>query len=141
MPHNTKEKRRACTNRNYAAKREAKLAYHKTWRERNKEHLTAYWKARRAGLRGPEGRWHRYGLTNAEYTQMVIDQEGACAICDKIPHEVLRVDHDHVTGVVRALLCRKCNTGIGFLGDSVQSVTKALMYLRAHAAKGRRVVA
>lgn len=141
MPHNTKEKRRVCTNRNYAEKREAKLAYHKAWRERNKERLAEYIKRNREGRRSAESRWLKYGFSVAQFDQMVLEQGGACAICAQVPKEVLRVDHDHVTGIVRALLCRKCNTGIGFLGDSVQTVTKALMYLRHHDAKGRRALA
>lgn len=141
MPHNTLEKRRVCTNRNYAEKRELKLAYHKAWRERNKERLTEYRNRYREGRRSSESRWLKYGLTLEQYDRMVIEQAGACAICHLVPDEVLRVDHDHVTGIVRALLCRKCNTGIGFLGDDIQHVTNALAYLRLHDAKGRRALA
>ena len=138
MPYKNPEDRRAQLRRKYAENPRERCAYHKAWREKNKERLAEYRKQYREGTRGAQGRWLRYGLTPEQFKEMVATQGGACAICRKVPLEILRVDHDHVTGQVRALLCRKCNTGIGFLGDSVQSVTKALMYLRHHAARGRR---
>ena len=58
-----------------------------------------------------------------------------CAICGK--PEVgrrLNIDHDHATGLVRGLLCRKCNAGIGLLGDNIEGLEAALEYLRRHAA-------
>lgn len=119
---------------------EAKRAYHKAWRAKNAEHMKAYSKAYR-GLRGDAHRAARYGLTPEQYAAMREAQGNACALCNVVPVEVLRVDHDHVTGKVRALLCRKCNTGIGFLGDSVPLVMRAVLYLQKHAASGRTNVA
>jgi hypothetical protein len=63
---------------------------------------------------------------------MVAAQNGACKVCNEVPTETLRVDHCHVTGRVRGLLCRKCNTGLGMLRDSVAIVASALEYLRCH---------
>lgn len=42
----------------------------------------------------------------------------------------LAVDHCHSTGKIRGLLCHNCNTGLGKLGDSIESLTKALNYLK-----------
>lgn len=140
MPYKNPADRRAQSRRKYAANRAVRSAYHKAWRDKNKAHCAAYRKAYR-GDRRPKHLTERYGITSEQYDAMLAEQNGACAICSKVPAEILRVDHDHVTKQVRALLCRKCNTGIGFLGDSVATVTKALMYLRFHDAKGRgRVV-
>lgn len=35
-----------------------------------------------------------------------------CAVCGRAPI-VLIIDHDHLTGLVRGLLCRRCNSGEG----------------------------
>lgn len=63
---------------------------------------------------------------------MVSRQDGKCAICGRIPHSVLVVDHDHATGSVRKLLCSACNSGIGLLGESVERLHAAARYLTAH---------
>ena len=73
----------------------------------------------------------RYGITPAEYDQMYVAQGGLCAICEQ-PFEVLHVDHDHVTTVVRALLCKSCNIGIGHLNDSPERLFRAAEYLDNH---------
>jgi hypothetical protein len=55
---------------------------------------------------------HLYGITVAEWDQMLISQSGLCDLCDdpmKSPH----VDHSHATGEVRSLLCLHCNTMLG----------------------------
>lgn len=57
----------------------------------------------------------RYGITPEERGTMEASQSGLCGICKKQARLV--VDHDHVTGKVRGLLCFSCNTAIGLLGD------------------------
>jgi hypothetical protein len=54
---------------------------------------------------------------------------GRCEIC-RTAHDLLHVDHDHLTNVVRGLLCHRCNVGIGWLNDSAQRATSAAKYLR-----------
>ena len=74
-------------------------------------------KERRDQLRTPQQQRahilkHRYGLTVEQWDAMIIAQLGLCALCDKQmtnPH----VDHSHVTGEVRSLLCLQCNTILG----------------------------
>ncbi len=57
----------------------------------------------------------QYGLTIFQYKDKLKAQNGVCAICFKvnIPAERLSVDHCHQTGMVRDLLCRKCNMEVG----------------------------
>jgi hypothetical protein len=40
------------------------------------------------------------------------------------------LDHCHVTGQFRGFLCNACNAGIGFLGDNINGVGKALKYIK-----------
>lgn len=71
-----------------------------------------------------------YNLTPEQFATLLEQQDGACAICNKVPHSTLHVDHCHTTGKVRGLLCSTCNTGLGMLGDSADSLEKALQYLK-----------
>jgi hypothetical protein len=77
-----------------------------------------------------------YGLTEEAFTKMLADQHYCCAICTldfgtSIPH----VDHNHTTGIVRALLCNNCNRGIGHLQESVTILQNAINYLEKHNGK------
>lgn len=79
----------------------------------------------------------RFGITLAQYDEMVAKQGGLCAICGKPPsarsiHSSLCVDHDHESGRVRGLLCGDCNIGIGKLGDNLEGVMRAVKYLQLH---------
>jgi hypothetical protein len=72
-----------------------------------------------------------YGITPEQYEEMLVHQNGVCAICgnpDKHGRN-LAVDHSHETGKVRGLLCTHCNTGIGVLGDTADHLRAALKYL------------
>jgi hypothetical protein len=79
-------------------------------------------------------RWLRlrrvYGISKDEYEAMLARQGGVCGICKKPPVEPFLVDHCHTTGKVRKLLCRKCNTVLGFCGDDHRLLTAAAEYLK-----------
>jgi len=64
-----------------------------------------------------------------EYIQLFDAQEGLCAVCLKAVEGNLYVDHDHVTGLVRGLLCRTCNLGLGHFKDDTKLLLKAVNYL------------
>ena len=73
----------------------------------------------------------KYGITLAEYESRLEAQGGVCAICKEArPEErTLHVDHDHVTGEIRGLLCFRCNNAIGDLRDDLELVYRMLDYL------------
>lgn len=78
-----------------------------------------------------------YGITLDDYNYMFNNQNGCCAICGlhiselKMKHKHnLCVDHCHITGEIRGLLCDKCNRGIGLLNDDIEILKNAIKYLK-----------
>lgn len=71
---------------------------------------------------------NRYGITLGQWASMVSYADNCCEICGK-RSDSLCVDHDHITGEVRGVLCRSCNKAIGQLGDTAESVQRAADYL------------
>lgn len=79
-----------------------------------------------------------YGITSEDYSAMFDSQNGVCKICNnpetEIEHKTgnikgLAVDHCHDTGLVRGLLCSKCNTALGKF-KSIEILESALTYLK-----------
>lgn len=77
-------------------------------------------------------------LTEEQYNQIIIKQEGKCAICSLIfakSHIKPVEDHDHNTGKVRGILCQKCNMDLGFIEKGTKTKFKhfeeAMIYLQA----------
>ena len=80
----------------------------------------------------------KYGITPEEYDSIWEKQSGVCASCgNEETHRnqfgvcSLAVDHDHTTGVVRGLLCGRCNRALGLLRDSADVVQSLLNYRRS----------
>lgn len=69
-----------------------------------------------------------YGLTAEQYKGMYDAQGGKCAICKKKSNKLF-VDHNHKSGKVRALLCHRCNTGIGYFSDNPETLRRAANYV------------
>jgi hypothetical protein len=112
---------RVATTEGRTKARENRRRYRRKHRE--KENLAR----RRAKLA------RNFGLTEAEYTAQLTSQGGMCAICGRRCKRKLAVDHDHVTGAVRGLLCMHCNLGMGHFRDSTGLLLAALGYLRSKA--------
>lgn len=74
-----------------------------------------------------------FNLTKEDYNSMAKNQEGACAVCRKIPTGVkgnyLNIDHCHATDRVRGLLCTKCNFSLGHFKDDIDILVRAIEYL------------
>lgn len=89
--------------------------------------------ARRASVRRSRLKTS-YGLTPETFEAMLAAQRGRCAVCggSDPKHTNWSVDHDHVTGQVRGILCSRCNTGIGQLQDDPDIIKKAWRYIQSH---------
>jgi hypothetical protein len=73
-----------------------------------------------------------YGLTLERYFEILQKQNHQCAICGTTKNtdgKKLYIDHCHETKKIRGILCRKCNTGIGLLGDTAEAIRKAYEYM------------
>jgi hypothetical protein len=104
--------------------RERQDAVRREYYEKNKKMIaerTRNWRLKRG-----------YGIDIAEYEALLLSQKGKCAICGDGPgRHRLAVDHCHGTGLVRGILCHKCNLTIGYMRDDVAIVQRLMDYLLA----------
>lgn len=110
------------------------------WREANKDKYNADMRAYQKA--NPEMRYgveikRRYGCTLEEYNKKLIEQEGKCDICGCLHNPAdkkgrLYVDHCHKSRRVRALLCKHCNSMLGYAKDDVDTLSLAIEYLKKH---------
>lgn len=101
--------------------------YRKRWRSGNKNKIHQYTIKQ------------EYGITIEQYNEMLVMQDGRCAICSEYETSThkgkicrLSVDHDHATGRLRQLLCKRCNSVIGMVRDNIQLLNKAISYIELH---------
>jgi hypothetical protein len=117
------DKRKEQKRRHYEKHKDRIDQRAKDWYENNKERHV-----HNALLR-------KYGVTLEQYNLLRAQQDFRCAICNDHEDSVgkkMFVDHDHVTGKIRKLLCTKCNVGIGMLKDSADIMERAAKYIRDH---------
>lgn len=123
--HRAKHRDRyAAYDRDRAASRAPKLREgRKKWRDQNPERAKHC--ARISVLK------RKYGLTEEAFQAMFASQKGLCAICltEELPGISSHVDHCHVTGIVRGLLCESCNRAIGIMKDDPARLRAAADYI------------
>ena len=73
---------------------------------------------------------HRYNISMDEVFALFEKQGYSCALCGVTAARKWNLDHDHVTGRVRGILCSKCNNGLSALGDDLAGAEAAVDYLR-----------
>jgi hypothetical protein len=75
----------------------------------------------------------KYGITRDDYREAWYRQDGTCAVCGRpertARNRLLCVDHDHVTGRFRGLLCSHCNRAVGLLQDDPEILSAAIRYI------------
>jgi len=107
----------------------------KKYREKNKEKLKEQGKERRkADYNRYMNKFYqeKYGITIEEYNSLFEQQNGCCAICEIHQTQLRRklcVDHNHINGKIRGLLCDTCNRVLGYLDDNKDILYKAFKYL------------
>lgn len=72
----------------------------------------------------------RYNLSAEQYKDLLEKQNNKCAICPETGK--LEIDHDHITGKVRGLLCGRCNRAIGLFRDNPDNTASATIYLKLY---------
>jgi recombination endonuclease VII len=79
-------------------------------------------------------RLQRYGISDEDYDSQAASQNFLCAVCREAnPHgKPLGVDHNHITGANRELLCDRCNKILGFARDSRDLLEMLRAYLLKH---------
>lgn len=102
----------------------------------------AYSKARNASIASYEATqrrlwFKRYNLTPEAMEALWQTQEGCCAICHKpLTRERgaanFHIDHDHVTGRVRSLLCNSDNVALGLLKEDPKRIRALADYIESH---------
>lgn len=77
----------------------------------------------------------RYGITAEDFDRILREQGGVCGACGGPPFgtgRTFHIDHDHVTGKVRGLLCQNCNVALGGARDDPENLRKLIAYLERH---------
>lgn len=89
--------------------------------------LSARWRERSPGYM----RQYHYGISPEDFDALLASQEGRCPICGSDVHRAKgwHLDHDHVTGKVRGILCGPCNNGLGNFNDDPARLRAAAEYL------------
>ena len=106
------------------------------WQRENRDRYRA---SQRRIKQSPEGKRREreghlrrtHGITQADYDAMVEAQKGRCKICGRRPAEgkSFHIDHDHVTGRIRGLLCSSCNHALGLFAESPERLRRAASYV------------
>lgn len=73
-------------------------------------------------------KYYKKELREEFFNEMSEKSHGTCMICAK-PTKYLVIDHDHVNGYMRGILCQACNGGLGHFKDSPQILKSAMDYL------------
>jgi len=115
---------------------EKEKEYCRRYRLKNKEKIREYrklWNKTEAGKLYKK-RWrYKIKITLSQHKDLINKQKNLCAICGKQEkNKALAIDHNHLTGKIRGLLCQKCNRGIGCFNDETFLVQNAYGYLKTN---------
>lgn len=150
------EKQREAHRRSYHAHRAKRLVANHKYCDSNREKIRAqgrkYGKANKKRYAENCKKWHKrhpgyylkkaYGISVSleEHDRILATQGSVCAICKGTSiGKKLAVDHDHVTGKVRGLLCHRCNLTLGVFNDSTEIFQAMIEYILRHRALAEQV--
>jgi|SRR5579859_5065706 len=71
----------------------------------------------------------KYGLSEQDFDYLYFRQKGACLICKESFVKTPFVDHHHISDEVRGLLCRHCNSLLGYAKENPVTLQRAIDYL------------
>lgn len=123
MVTEAQRRKRAKNSRNYRLRNKKKVAeILRKSRLKHRDRIREYFIIR------------RYGITEKDYQDILKSQDGVCIICGKINYgqRRLEVDHNHITGKVRGLLCSRCNKVLGVVHEEPTLLIRMANYLTYH---------
>jgi hypothetical protein len=77
----------------------------------------------------------KYNITKHDFLNKIKSQDYKCEICEiKICDENnnIRIDHNHITGNVRGILCPKCNLMLGLVNDDITILKNIIDYIEKY---------
>lgn len=107
----------------YVANKERHEANRKQWRARNLE--------RKANADRNYRRKRVTGFSPSLFTATLTAQDHRCAICGDTASQASAADHCHETRQPRGVLCKRCNSLLGFARDDIGLLLRAAAYLAA----------
>lgn len=129
-PEKVKEYHKRASRNYHKKNHEKERIYKNKWRKNNEKR------------REYEKKWKsinnlkKYSMTKKDFEITIKEQNNVCAICEREKTKVgkgkreFSVDHDHITGKKRGLLCTSCNLALGLLKDNIKSLENAIKYLQ-----------
>lgn len=114
--------------------------YHKQRYLANRDKLCANMRKRYDGAAQHISKLQRlYAVDGAMFKAMLEKQRWKCVICKRAETKTYRgkirnlsIDHDHVSGAMRGLVCGNCNTVLGYSHDSREILLACVSYLEQH---------
>src|SRR5574341_729598 len=159
MAYKDQEKKRAYARAYYGARKDLYRQRHLAWKAANPDAFRESQERSRVRLREPKTQEQRnafqreryrtdeayrnrrkatgrrtsllkFGLMPEDFQDILDEQGGGCAICHATPRNArMAVDHDHRTGLVRGVLCTRCNRALGQFRDDAGLLEEAADYL------------
>lgn len=112
------------------------------WREANPEKAKAThdgWVKRNRARYNEANKWrrlrHRYGLSREAYENLMRVAGGVCELCGS--GHILCLDHCHQSGLVRGILCMRCNTAMERFDEMPDFPARVVKYLEKHNGEDR----
>jgi hypothetical protein len=128
----SKEKRKEY-RKDWTSKNHSKIIeVNRIWAQKNRKKLAMMARLRYQKNKQKELdriRFAKYGITGEEF-RLILEKQGIkCPICNKNITKNPSVDHNHITGKIRGLICNKCNLAIGNAEDSPDRLRAMANYL------------
>ena len=128
----SKEKRKEYVKKWKVKNKDKILELGRNWAKKNRKKISE--QARLRYQKNPQKeldriRFKKYGITGEEFRAILEKQGISCPICGKTIGKNLSVDHNHITGKVRGVICNKCNLAIGNAEDSPDRLRAMANYL------------
>jgi hypothetical protein len=125
------------------AKKLRKKEYQRKWCKNNPEKRKRYRDNQREYMKKYSKEWHKkygkdrrrfykYGITRASFDNLLATQNFSCAICQSknFGYQGPVVDHNHLTGETRGILCGRCNIALGQIKDNEETATRMASYIQ-----------